>query len=696
MLRKYSRSILFIDLRSSKNREQVFKSDNLVYFPQTLFANGQVITSTSLESSLSLTKKDLFNRRNTFELIVFFDEDSSSLTDCSVESKFMFNELVNSIFHMEFNSVPKRKPLLLKGGFKHFRDIAPEFIATNSEIEETPANRPIAEPITPRKMSLPLPATTSMSYPSVSDPAIKSTNSLGTALRLPDLGIFMKNDNLSASISYPNIISSPVIPPKPLMDRKPPVPAKIIPIKPSAVIGKSSASPLPSTGDSKRYADDIISLVPTLMPKPASNGGIQKKLPTAISSLPPPKKPSPPLRDSSKYSVPVAHKIPPIPQREYASVHDRELMLRNFTEKYILSPQLSSKSSFSAFGVTGLKNLGNTCFMNSIIQCVNSYSQLTRYFLSGEFRKNINTCNTLGTGGIIAEATYELWKSMWSGEYNVYSPNNFKQAVCKFADRFEGDDQHDSQEFLAFFLDGLHEDLNWVTSSKALSIKEDDNLLDSVRADIEWKAYLERNFSIIVGLFQGQLRSMVTCSACGKTSSTFNTFMFLSLPIVPMASHSRYFTLQSCIEGFLAPEILDASNSWYCPRCKGPRAANKKLDLWRLPPVLIFHIKRFSYQGPFRDKIDQTVDFPIEGFDMADFVSGERLRQQNNASSIYDLFAVSNHYGNLSGGHYKALGRAEASGQWHEFDDSRVTPISKDFIIKERSAAYILFYKRRQ
>ena len=126
---------------------------------------------------------------------------------------------------------------------------------------------------------------------------------------------------------------------------------------------------------------------------------------------------------------------------------------------------------------------------------------------------------------------------------------------------------------------------------------------------------------------------------------------------------------------------------WYCPTCKTPQQASKKLDLWRLPEILVIHLKRFSYSHYFKNKLETFVDFPIHDLDFSHYIS----HQRSQLSSRYTLYAISNHYGGLGGGHYTAFAQL-SDGSWYEFDDDRVCPVTEETI--KTSAAYVLFYRR--
>uniref|UniRef100_A0A667WGX1 Ubiquitin carboxyl-terminal hydrolase n=1 Tax=Myripristis murdjan TaxID=586833 RepID=A0A667WGX1_9TELE len=331
--------------------------------------------------------------------------------------------------------------------------------------------------------------------------------------------------------------------------------------------------------------------------------------------------------------------------------------------------------------LTGLRNLGNTCYMNSILQCLCNTPALADYFNKNYYHEDINRANILGHKGEVAEEFGVIMKALWAGLYKCISPRDFKITIGKINEQFSGYEQQDSQELLLFLMDGLHEDLNKADNRKRYKEEENDHLDDQKAADLAWNKHKLLNESIIVALFQGQFKSTVQCLTCHRKSRTFETFMYLSLPL---ASTSKC-SLQDCLKLFSKEERLTDNNKVFCRHCKAHRDSTKKLEIWKVPPLLLVHLKRFSYEGRWKQKLQTSVDFPLDSLDLAQYVIGPKQSLKR-----YSLYGVSNHYGGLDGGHYTAYCKNYPKQRWFKFDDHEVSEMSTSSV--KSSAAYILFY----
>uniref|UniRef100_A0A915Q6R4 ubiquitinyl hydrolase 1 n=1 Tax=Setaria digitata TaxID=48799 RepID=A0A915Q6R4_9BILA len=179
-------------------------------------------------------------------------------------------------------------------------------------------------------------------------------------------------------------------------------------------------------------------------------------------------------------------------------------------------------------GITGLYNMGNTCYMNSALQCLSNTRPLTNYFIEGRHKDDMKR---LKSKGIVALEYANIVKELWSGKKRNIAPIKLRDAIRCAGPVFAERSQHDCQEFLSILLDLLHEDLNQIENKPFIELNDSDGRPDSVVANEAWEAHLKRDKSIIVDLFTGQLRSTLTCLNCSSVSCRFDAFTCLQLPI---------------------------------------------------------------------------------------------------------------------------------------------------------------------
>lgn len=346
----------------------------------------------------------------------------------------------------------------------------------------------------------------------------------------------------------------------------------------------------------------------------------------------------------------------------------------SFKPKQVLSAEFGGRA--------GLVNLGNTCFINASLQCILNAQPLVDYFLAGIYEVEINPDSPTGTRGELSRCFAELVVAQWLGDYEKIAPRYLIDVCLTYCPQFTSGEQHDAHEFLISFLDKLHEDLNRVKEPPSCHSAEN-TVTEEVIAAIKWEEHLLFGCSVIVDLFQGQLKSTVRCTSCCYVSLTFDTFMYLSLPI----PEGKLPTLQDCLQEFTKEEQLGADQLWVCPCCAVPNRAIKKFDIWKVPPILVIHLKRFQNVAGASSKITKLVRYPVDNLILSKFTAGPQREPP-----LYELFAKIDHEGDLAEGHYTSAARHRTTGRWHTFDDNSVKSLRSREIVT--NGAYLLFYHK--
>ena len=234
-------------------------------------------------------------------------------------------------------------------------------------------------------------------------------------------------------------------------------------------------------------------------------------------------------------------------------------------------------------GLTGMRNLGMTCYINAIIQCLSNTKEFYDYFVRHEaYIKDLYSRNR---NGDLTEDLAVVLRSLWSGVYKSIIPQDFKQTVGAHMPTFIGCEQQDSHEFLTMLLDKLHDELN--RGEKSTPIQLPDDVQSHILIPKYWTDHRRRNDSFISVLFEGLQLSTLTCSYCLHNSYTCETFTCLSLPI---RSETRCSLLDCLREEFMKTEKLETA--WQCDKCKEKRDAVRRIQLCHLPRILILHLKR--------------------------------------------------------------------------------------------------------
>ena len=317
----------------------------------------------------------------------------------------------------------------------------------------------------------------------------------------------------------------------------------------------------------------------------------------------------------------------------------------------------------------GLNNIGNTCYFNSVIQCVARLPPLALLFLSRKYENYIISNNNLGTGGKICHSFFDLLDDLAISKESSISPKSFWKTFVKKYDQFNSFDEEDAHEFLLCLIDGLHEDMNSKSSNPKKTIKD------------PFESFMYYNNSPIYDLLKGKTTTMVKCSNCGFTKSIGEAFIVFLLSL-PQKSYKNTTKLEDCLKKHFSEETIDDIDISKCEKCekKVPIVKNAKIEI--MSDFFIICLKRFSeYEGQLM-KNDIAVEYP----------SKLKLSVFSSLNYQYKLIGCVYHHGTLDGGHYTSAALDQYKNKWFNFNDSRVTQINEQNVHKK--SAYILFYQK--
>ena len=334
-------------------------------------------------------------------------------------------------------------------------------------------------------------------------------------------------------------------------------------------------------------------------------------------------------------------------------------------------------------GLSGLTNLGNTCFLNSTMQILSHTYELNNFLEMKTFRKKLN--NKYDSALLIEwdELRSLLWK-----ENCIVSPYKFVKTVQKLAELknqelFTGFNQNDVSEFLIFVIDCFHNALAREVNMTIEGKITDDKDKIAVKCFEKMKQMYENDYSEIWQIFYGiqisQLENVVTGK---KISMTPEPFFIINLPI---PNNNKSPSLVDCFDLYVEGEIMDGDNCIKLEDTNEKVEARKNLIFWSFPNILVIDIKRFNAMNR---KNQVIVDFPLENLNLSKYVIG-----YDKDSYIYDLYGVCNHSGTVMGGHYTSFIK-NANGKWYHFNDTNVSEVSDNRQIIT-SKAYCFFYRKQ-
>jgi len=344
---------------------------------------------------------------------------------------------------------------------------------------------------------------------------------------------------------------------------------------------------------------------------------------------------------------------------------------------------MSTLTKYKDKGLSGLVNLGNTCFLNSIMQILSHTYELDAFLSQQTY---IDKLNNKPESMLLIEWD-RLRKAIWE-KNQVISPVKFvatvrKTAAYKNMNLFTGFNQNDTSEFLIFVIDCFHTALSREVN---MSI---DGCTKNTQDDIALKCFgtikkmYEKDYSEVWSIFYGIHVSQLENVETKKMLSTNpEPFFIIDLPI---PANIKLPSLIDCFNTYVEGEILNGDNAVLDESIGRKISAKKNIMFWSFPSILVIDIKRYTS----RNKKNQIlIDIPLENLDLSKYVIG-----YNSKSYVYDLFGICNHGGSVFGGHYTAFIK-NANKKWYHFNDTTVTEVGNNFDIITPKA-YCLFYRKR-
>jgi ubiquitin carboxyl-terminal hydrolase 8 len=335
-------------------------------------------------------------------------------------------------------------------------------------------------------------------------------------------------------------------------------------------------------------------------------------------------------------------------------------------------------------GLSGLANLGNTCFINSTLQILSHTYEFNDFLNAEKYKPYLKKQNDT----LLFIEWIELYKNLWK-ENAVVSPTRFistlhKLAMIKGRHLFTGFSQNDMPEFLLFLIECFHNSLSREININILGniITKQDKLAVKCYEMIN-KLY-SKDYSEIWQMFYGIHVYKIKNSTTKKTLQTIpEPYFMIDLPIPP---DNKSPTLIDCFNYYVEGEVLEGDNAWFNENTKQKETVNKSLQFWSFPPILVIDFKRFNARN---QKNQILIDFPIERLDLSSYVIGYKKN-----SYIYELYGVSNHSGGVLGGHYTSYVK-NANGKWYHYNDTNVSEVNLPQSIVSPKA-YCLFYRKVQ
>ena len=339
--------------------------------------------------------------------------------------------------------------------------------------------------------------------------------------------------------------------------------------------------------------------------------------------------------------------------------------------------------------LVGLDNIGASCYMNAIFQCLSNTTRLTEYFLK-KYKYNKEDKNKT-----ISNEYYNLIKNLWNKENDKksISPNSFNNILTEENPLLIGGSSNEPKELISFLLERFHQELNLkkIEEKKVkLRFTTPTEQLDEKMTLNNFLTEFNDNYhSIISDLFYGVLKTQKKCQGCNNIIYNFNVFSFLEFPLEQVNKYcfnkglktNEGINIYECFNYYGNMEMMTGENQIHCEICQEQCDALYRTSLYSSPNYLIIIVNRGK-----RIINECNVIFPVK-LNILNYVN------YKDGNTYYELYAVICHIGPSStNGQFIAYCKNKINKKWYKYDDSIVTPCNKKDEYKN-GMPYILFYQ---